>query len=177
MQVDNNLLKCGETATTDKIDRLALSPLPIANDREPLAINKFFSTTKEGVLKINLVSQDVHLTQLLLVNFSIMSTMIILFWLFVGENFLIMLPMAGLVTLCVFSMYYINFKDENEVLANNPPIMERELKNKCSKNKSINGMMNKISAEVLAEVESFELPLTRVFLSFNPTGKYKYIGC
>lgn len=123
MQSDNSLLKCGETTTSNQVERLGLSPLPITTGRKPIAVSQFITTTESGLLKIRLVNADVHLTQMFLVQFSIMSSMIVLFWLNVGETWLAALPIFGFGTLCFFTMYYTLFKDNNQALSNRPPIL------------------------------------------------------
>lgn len=55
--------------------------------------------------------------------------------------------------------------------------LEETFENKCSKNKSVNGLINKESVKILDSIAKFKLPLTRIFSSFNTTGEYKYVGC
>lgn len=123
MQTDTSLLKCGETATSNQVDRLGLSPLPITTGREPIAMSQFITTTESGLLKIRLVNADVHLTQMFLTIVFIISTMIFLFLLNTTKMWLMILPITVPITLLFSTMFYIYFKDENHRLANSLPII------------------------------------------------------
>jgi len=55
--------------------------------------------------------------------------------------------------------------------------LEEELDKKCVSNKSIQGLLNKESAKILNMIKKFQLPLTKIFLSFQTSGKLKHTGC
>ena len=55
--------------------------------------------------------------------------------------------------------------------------LESEMDKKCSKNKPIQGLINKESAKILNLVNKFKLPLTKIYFAFETSGQYKDIGC
>ncbi|WP_415846567.1 hypothetical protein, partial [Vibrio aerogenes] len=124
-------LRSGQRETTQSgIEKLALSPLPIATKYTPLAVTKFIHVNEQGLLELRNINTQIGLIQMLLsIALLILGSIAIAWGGLVVYSAWFLLPMPAIWTLVMGSqmlfMFYDTFHDSYEDL----PIVFNSQKN------------------------------------------------
>ncbi|QMV17035.1 hypothetical protein [Vibrio spartinae] len=105
------MMSCGQEVKDNDIERLALAPLPVTNNRQPIAITKFISVNQYGLLGLRSVNAAPGLIQILLLIVLLALGFIAGFWVFGLKYFLLpILPIPVFFTLFVGAVFIYNSK-------------------------------------------------------------------
>ncbi|MDW6094616.1 hypothetical protein SBX64_18900 [Vibrio rhizosphaerae] len=106
------MMSCGQVVKDNDIERLALAPLPVTNNRQPIAITKFISVNQHGLLELRSVNAAPGLIQMLLLSILMAVGFIAGCWIFGMIYFLLpILPMPIFATVFLGGGMYFIIKD------------------------------------------------------------------
>ncbi|SJN55276.1 hypothetical protein VR7878_01163 [Vibrio ruber DSM 16370] len=118
------MMSCGQVVKDNDIERLALAPLPVTNNRQPIAVTKSISVNQHGLLELRSVNAAPGLIQMLLLILLLALGFIASFWIFGLMYFLLpILPVPVLFTLFVGGGIYLQFKDSADSARKNIPVI------------------------------------------------------
>ncbi|SJN55272.1 hypothetical protein VR7878_01161 [Vibrio ruber DSM 16370] len=117
------MMSCGQVVKDNDIERLALAPLPVTNNRQPIAVTKSISVNQHGLLGLRSINSAPGVIQMLLLLVLLAISFIAGFWIFGLKYFLLpILPMPVLFTLFIGGGIYFQFKEFSDRSRESMPI-------------------------------------------------------
>ncbi|ASA54590.1 hypothetical protein BSQ33_01815 [Vibrio gazogenes] len=145
------MMSCGQEVKVNGIEKLALAPLPITNNRQPIAVTKFVAINKKKLLEVRRVNANIGAAKLMLCGGVFLAVSIIFVWFIMSKMLLFFLPMPLFFSLFLGGTLYFDHKDGKENARRNLPVffhpqrqqllISRENSNKVNR-PSLFGSMN-----------------------------------
>jgi hypothetical protein len=116
-------MACGQKTTVKGIEKQALAPLPITNNRQPIAITKFASVNRHGLLELRRVNTDIGIVKLMFFGRIFLIGMFVASWLMFSKMILIVLPMLILFTMPLVGILYFDHQDGIKTAKKHLPVI------------------------------------------------------
>ncbi|SJN55274.1 hypothetical protein VR7878_01162 [Vibrio ruber DSM 16370] len=115
------MMSCGQVVKDNDIERLALAPLPVTNNRQPISVTKFVAINKKKLLEIRRVNANIGAAKLMLFGGIFLLGSIIFVWFMMSKMLLFFLPIPLFFSVFLGGTLYFDQKDGRDSVRRNVP--------------------------------------------------------